>query len=55
MMTTAPDLAMIRGLAFGTLTDEQKTEVKNSYDKIDVAASVVLVVIIIWVLSYFTG
>ncbi len=50
-----PDISKFRGLAFGTLTEEQKIEVKNSYDKSDIVVSVVLAVIVIWALSYFTG
>ena len=50
-----PDYKKIVGLSFGTLTDEQRIENKNSYDTIDIVLSVILVVLIIGVLSYFTG
>ena len=53
--TTAPDYKTIIGLSLGTLTDEQKQENKTSYDRIDVVLSVILVVLVIGVLSYFTG
>lgn len=55
MLTSAPNYQLIQGLAFGTLSEEQKNEVQNSYDKIDLIASVVLVVVVIAILSYFTG
>jgi SSS family solute:Na+ symporter len=54
LISRAPDYAHIKGLAFGTLTDEQKEANKNSYDTIDVILSVLLVIIVIGVLSYFT-
>ena len=55
LLTSEPDYKKIVGLSFGTLTDEQKIENKNSYDTIDIVLSVILVVLIIGVLSYFTG
>jgi len=55
MMTTAPDYEKIKGLAFGTLTAEDKAEVRASYSKLDMAFSVLLVVVVVGVLSYFTG
>lgn len=55
LLTSEPDYKKIVGLSFGTLTDEQRIENKNSYDAIDIVLSVILVVLIIGVLSYFTG
>lgn len=55
MMTTAPDYEKIKGLAFGTLTAEDKAEVRASYSKLDMAFSVLLVAAVVGVLSYFTG
>ncbi|MFY0688084.1 MAG: sodium:solute symporter [Cyclobacteriaceae bacterium] len=55
LLTPAPDYAKIEGLAFGTLSAEQKKATLKSFDKVDVISSLVLVAIIIWVLSYFTG
>ncbi|MBU3821941.1 sodium:solute symporter [Flavobacteriaceae bacterium XHP0103] len=54
LMTQAPSYERIRGLAFGTLTEEQKSANKNSYDTIDIILSVLLVVIVIGILSYFS-
>ncbi len=50
-----PSLANVAGLTFGTLTLEQKEAVRNSYSKGDIIASAILVLIVISVLSYFTG
>ena len=55
LFTSEPDYKKIVGLSFGTLTNEQRIENKNSYDTIDIVLSIILVVLIIGVLSYFTG
>ena len=54
ILTNPPDYQKIIGLSFGTLTDKQKNENKNSYDTLDVILSVILVILVIGVLSYFT-
>jgi SSS family solute:Na+ symporter len=51
----APELESIRGLTFGSLTDEQKASARDSYGIVDIVLSVSLVVIVICILSYFTG
>jgi len=53
--TSPPDLARIQGLAFGTLSANQRAEGKASFGKVDLAVSVILVVIIVFILTYFTG
>lgn len=55
LLTSPPDYKTITGLSFGTLTNSQKQDNDNSYDTIDVVLSVLLVIIVIGVLSYFTG
>lgn len=55
MVTAAPNYEKIKGLAFGTLTIEQKEENKNSFDTVDVVMSVILVIVVIAILTYFTG
>jgi len=55
LATNTPDYKAIAGLSFGTLTPEQKQENKKSYDTIDLILSVILVILVIGVLSYFTG
>ena len=49
-----PDYKRIIGLSFGTLTEEQKVEHKNSYDTIDILLSIVLIILVIGILAYFT-
>ena len=55
LATSEPDYNKITGLSFGTLTVEQKLENKNSYEKIDLILSVILVIIVVAILNYFTG
>ncbi|WP_318342901.1 sodium:solute symporter [Flagellimonas baculiformis] len=55
LATTPPDYVTIKGLSFGTLSAEDKAATKGSYSKVDVVLSVLLVVIVIAILSYFTG
>lgn len=55
LLTTAPNYDTIKGLAFGTLSKEDKELAKGSYDTIDVVLSVMLVVIVVVILTYFTG
>ncbi len=55
VFTAKIDYESIKGLAFGTLTIEQKLEVKKSFSWIDILLSIVLVVIVVMVLTYFTG
>ena len=55
LSTTEPEYSKIVGLSFGTLTKEQRLENKNSYEIIDVILSVSLVIIVVAILSYFTG
>jgi SSS family solute:Na+ symporter len=55
LMTSPPDYQRIRGLAFGTLTAEQKAEAHGSITKMDIVFSVILIAIVIGILSYFTG
>ncbi|MFD2100451.1 sodium:solute symporter [Flagellimonas iocasae] len=55
LATAPPNYALIKGLSFGTLSAEDRTATKGSYSTIDVVLSVLLVVIVIGILSYFTG
>jgi len=55
LMSKAPNEADIQGLTYGTLTKEDRAANKGSYTMIDIAVSVLLVVIVIGILSYFTG
>ena len=53
LLTTAPNYKKIIGLSYGTLSEKQKLYNKNSYDRIDVVLSVLLVLLVIGILSYF--
>ncbi len=55
LLTAPPNYQTIKGLAFGTLTDVQKQEAKDSFTWADVILSVLLVVVVVAVLTYFTG
>mgnify|MGYP001043592684 FL=1 len=55
LATTPPDYKRIAGLSFGTLSEEDKAATKGSYDRIDVVLSVVLVILVIGILCYFTS
>ena len=53
LLTTAPNYKKIIGLSYGTLSEKQKLDNKNSYDRIDVVLSVLLILLVIGILSYF--
>ncbi|MDF0717127.1 sodium:solute symporter [Muricauda sp. 334s03] len=55
LATSPPDYATIKGLSFGTLSPEDRVNSKGSYSTIDIILSVLLIVIVIGILSYFTG
>ncbi|RNC88643.1 MAG: Na+/glucose cotransporter [Allomuricauda sp.] len=54
-MTNPPDYVAIKGLAFGTLSVEDKRLNKDSISAIDIVLSVILIIVVIAVLTYFTG
>jgi SSS family solute:Na+ symporter len=55
LLTAAPNYELIKGLAFGTLTKEQKASHKDSFDTIDIVLSLTLVSVVIFILTYFVG
>jgi len=55
LLTTAPNYKKIIGLSYGTLSEKQKLDNENSYERIDVVLSVLLVLLVIGILSYFTS
>ncbi|NVN19605.1 sodium/solute symporter [Muricauda sp. HICW] len=55
LATAPPNYTTIKGLSFGTLSPEDRINSKGSYSTIDIVLSVLLVVIVIGILSYFTG
>ena len=54
LYTNEPDYNKIKGLSFGTLTPENKTEFKNSYSTVDIILPFILVSIVVGILMYFT-
>ncbi len=55
LLTEKPSEEQLRGLTFATITPEQKAANLASYNKWDIVASVVIVLIVGAVLAYFTG
>ncbi len=55
LLTEPPDYTRIRGLAFGTLTADDKAEVRSSMTPLDIFFSIVLLGLVIGVLTFFTG
>ena len=54
-LTEKPDPAQIRSLAFGTATEEDRAQTRDSWGAFEVFASLVVVVCIIGAYIYFTG
>jgi SSS family solute:Na+ symporter len=54
-MTEKPSEAQLAGLTYGTLSEGQKANTRNSYGLPDIIASVFIIGIIIAILTYFTG
>ncbi len=55
LMTKKPTTEQLEGLTYGTATAEQKQATRESWNWVDVVASVGLVAIIIVIYSYFIG
>jgi len=54
-LTAAPSLERLKGLTFGTLTDEHRRESRGSWNWGDVAASVIVCLAILAAYLYFRG
>ncbi|MGA7303314.1 MAG: sodium:solute symporter [Rhodothermales bacterium] len=54
-MTAPPDYQHISGLTYGTLTDEDRAESRSSWNWRDVAASALVLVLILAAYLFFTG
>jgi SSS family solute:Na+ symporter len=52
--TEAPDEARIQGLTFGSMTDEQKAENRASWGWKDVAATAVVLGLVLGIYIYFS-
>lgn len=55
LLTEPPDYTRIHGLAFGTLTADDKAQVRSSVTPLDIFFSIVLLGLVIGVLTFFTG
>ena len=55
LITGVPDYIKIKGLSFDTMTKEMKEEFQNSFNRIDLILSLILIAIVISILLYFTG
>ena len=51
----APDPQQVKGLTFSTLSKEQKESNRNSYNVWDVVFSLIVIGIVIYVMTSFTG
>jgi SSS family solute:Na+ symporter len=55
LFSPAPSPAQLEGLTFHTLTEKQITANKNSYNWIDITASLLIIMIVVSVMIYFNG
>jgi SSS family solute:Na+ symporter len=54
-LTREPDYARIKGLAFGTLTDDDRAATRSSWSALDLIASIGLLALIVAAYLYFRG
>ncbi|TLP72732.1 sodium:solute symporter [Maribacter sp. ACAM166] len=55
LLTKAPDKEKIINLTFGTITEEEKQNNKNSYNWLDIAISILIIIIVAGVMLFFNG
>lgn len=55
LLTPAPSQEKVVNLTFGTITDEEKSKNKGSYNWKDIVVSVIVVIIVISVMVFFDG
>lgn len=55
LLTKAPTPEKVAGLTYSTLTDEQKSANRASYNLMDVVLSLAVIAIVAFVMIYFTG
>ncbi len=55
LLTKAPDKERIVNLTFGTITEEEKKNNKNSYNWVDISISILIIMIVIAVMVFFNG
>ena len=54
LLTSEPEYQKIQGLSYGTLSSQDRLNAENSYSTIDIILSVVLVLIVIGILLFFS-
>jgi SSS family solute:Na+ symporter len=55
LMTAAPEDYKVHNLTFGTITAEEKAKSKSTYNWVDVAISIGIIIIVIGVMIFFNG
>ncbi|GAA4399416.1 sodium:solute symporter [Nibrella viscosa] len=55
MLTPAPTADQVRGLTFGSLSEEQKAANRATYSAVDIIGSLVVIAIVVLVMVSFTG
>ena len=55
LLTAIPDYVRIEDLSIGTMTGDMKEEYRNSFNRIDLILSMILIGLVVGVLFYFTG
>jgi SSS family solute:Na+ symporter len=55
LLTPAPSAAQVQGLTFGSLTDQQKSDNRGSYNVWDIVVSLAVIAIVAYVMISFTG
>jgi SSS family solute:Na+ symporter len=55
MLYPAPSEKQLAGLTFGTITDEQKRENKSSYNWIDIAVTIFVLVVVAYIMVSFSS
>lgn len=55
LATAAPDYQLIKGLSLGTMSADDKKLARESITAIDIVLSVLLLLIVVWLLTYFVG
>ena len=54
-LTPAPSPEKVANLTFATISPEEKARNKNSYDWKDIAVSLLIVAIVVWIMIWFNG
>lgn len=55
LLSPAPAQKQLEGLTYFTLSDEEVAENKKSYNWIDIAASMLVIAIVVYIMMYFNG